>query len=297
MTLEALGVTSKTIYHRCLPGGPWQRLLPGIILLHNGPPTRREMVVAALLYTGAGAMVTGAEACRRYGLRVPEQFPETDVHVLIPHERRILSSEFVTVERTRRLPNAWVRKGLPLAPIVRATTDTVRRIRVVEPIGSLLVEAVQRGACAPAELAKELNRGTRRGTALPRRLLREWMDIRSVAEADAKLLARRLAAGPSHWNPDLYDEAGRYVGCPDGWWEEVALAWEIDSFDFHFLRKDYARTMRRNNRYGAAGIVLVQTLPSQLRDDPEGVLRDLEAAYRVAAARPRPKVSFALRAA
>lgn len=289
-TLESLEITSKTIYRNCLPGGPWQRVLPGIILLHNGKPTRREMVIAALLYAGPDAMVTGAEACRRYGLQVPEQYPETDVHVLVPQRHKVLSSEFVTVERTWRLPGAWVREGIRLAPTVRATTDAVRRLRTEEPIGRLFVEAVQRGRCSPRELAREIDEGTKRGTAVPRRLLAEWLDLRSVAELWAKELAQRLAVPPTHWNPELRDAAGNYVGCPDGWWEDVGLAWEIDSFDFHFYRDGYRRTLARNNRYSAAGIVVVQTLPSQLKEDPEGVLRELEAAYRTAAALPRPAV-------
>lgn len=296
-TLESLEMSSKAIYQRCLPGGPWQRLLPGIILLHNGAPTRRELLIAALLYGGPQAMITGAEACRQYGLRVPEQFPEADVHLLVPQQHKILSSEFVTVERTWRLPGAWVRQGIRLAPIVRATTDAARRLRIEEPIGRLMIEAIQRGRCAPPDLARELDEGTKRGTAVPRRVLAEWLDLRSVAEAWAKTLAQRLAVPPSHWNPEIRDAAGAFVGCPDGWWEDVGLAWEIDSFEFHFYRDGYMRTLERNNRYSAAGITVVQTLPSQLKEDPAGVLRELQAAYLAAAAKPRPSVFLAGEAA
>jgi len=252
--------------------------------------------MAALLYGGPQAMITGAEACRWYGLRVPEQFPASDVHLLVPHQQRILSSEYVIAERTRRLPGAWIRQGIRLAPLPRATTDAVRRIRAEEPVGHLLIEAVQRGFCSPAGLGSELDEGTKRGTAVPRRLLKEWTDLRSVAELHAKKLADRLPVRPSHWNVDVQASVG-YVGCPDAWWDEVALAWEIDSFEFHFSRDGYARTLRRNNRYAAAGIKVVQTLPSQLRDDPEGVLQELASAYAAAAARPRPAVFLAQQAA
>ena len=296
-TLESLEMASRIIYQKCLPGGPWQRLLPGIILLHNTRPTRRELVIAALLYAGPQAVITGAEACRRYGLHVPQQFPETDVHVLVPHQHKILSSEFVTVERTVRLPGTWVREGIQLAPIVRATTDAVRRLRAEEPVSRLLIEAVQRGRCSPRELVRELEQGTKRGTAIPHRLLAEWLDLRSAAELRAKGVSQRLTIPPTHWNPEIRDATGLYIGRPDGYWEEVGLAWEIDSFDFHFYRDGYMRTLERNNRYSAAGIIVVQTLPSQLRDNPDGVLRELEAAYRTAASRPRPSVLIVGRAA
>ncbi|WP_284750743.1 hypothetical protein [Amycolatopsis sp. RTGN1] len=290
--LTTLGMDPRTIYRKCLPGGPWQRLLPGTILLHNGNPTRRQRALAALLYGGPRAMITGAEACRWYDLRVPEEFPAQDIHLLVPHERRVLSSEYVIAERTRRLPGAWVRHGIPLAPLVRATTDAVRRIRAEEPVGHLLVEAIQHGHCAPADLASELDVGTKRGTAVPRRLLKEWTDLRSVAEIRAKKLSAQLTTAPSHWNAGIRAPTG-FVGRPDAWWDDVALAWEIDSFEFHYSRDDYARTLRRNNRYAAAGIRIVQTLPASIRDSPEQVLRELEAAYAAAAARARPPVYLA----
>jgi hypothetical protein len=34
------------------PDGPWQRMHPGVVLLHNGPPTRDQQVTAALLRAG-----------------------------------------------------------------------------------------------------------------------------------------------------------------------------------------------------------------------------------------------------
>ncbi|HEV7978988.1 hypothetical protein [Amycolatopsis sp.] len=289
-TLESLDMGSKSIYRKCLPGGPWQRLLPGIILLHSNEPTQDQRAIAALLYAGADAVITGTEACRRQGLRSRE-LPQGDgILVLVPHQHKILSSEFVTVERTVRLPKAVFKDGIPLAPLVRATTDAIRRIRKVEPIGQLLIEAIQHGRCAPNALAYELDRGTKRGTAIPRRLLAEWANLRSVAEARAKTLSRRLQFQPSHWNIEVWGRAGNYVGCPDAWWEDVGLAWEIDSVDFHFGRDGYARTLERNTRYAAAGIPVVQTLPSRLIKDPDGVIAELQAAYLTATTRPRPPV-------
>jgi hypothetical protein len=292
-TLESLGMNSKAVWRRCLPGGPWQRLLPGVVLLENGAPTDDQRVAAALLFAGPRAVVTGAQACLRQGLRRSE-LPQADqVHVLVPHPHKLLSSEFLTVERTIRLPRPIVRGDVPLAPLVRATTDTARRLRVVDPVSKLLIEAIQRGRCAPPALLAELNAGTKRGTALPRRILEEVECLRSVAEAHSKLLSNSLDVPPTHWNVNIFDSRGRYLGCPDGWWEDVALAWEIDSAEFHYFRAGYARTLDRNTRYAGAGVVVVQTLPSRLENDPEGVLAELKAAYVAAAARPRPAVRIA----
>jgi hypothetical protein len=183
-----------------------------------------------------------------------------------------------------------MRNNFPLAPIARATIDATRRLRSAEAVGQLLVEAIQRGRCSPRALDWEIEHGSPRGTALPRRLLNEWQDLRSVAESRAKNLSRQLAAVPSHWNAAIHDSAGRYIGQPDAWWDDVALAWEIDSVEFHFHRHDYGRTLERNSRYAAAGIPVVQTLPSRLKTAPEEVLAELKDAYASAAARPRPPV-------
>jgi hypothetical protein len=287
--LAAMDLSSKVVYRRCLPGGPWQRVLPGVILLHNAAPSRRELLIAALVYAGPGAMVTGLAACLQYGLRVTDE----TVHLLVPHGHKILSSEYVIIERTWRLPDPYVREGLQLAPPVRAVTDAVRRMRTEESVSRLLIEALQHGGCSLEALIRELNTGTKRGTALPRRILAGWVDLRSVAETRAKRLSERLPLPPTHWNREIRDVSGTYVGRPDAWWDDVALAWEIDSVEFHFSKEGYARTLRRNSRYATAGITVVPTLPSRLKDDPEGVLNELEAAYKTASNRPRPPVTLA----
>ncbi|GAA1992196.1 hypothetical protein GCM10009754_83850 [Amycolatopsis minnesotensis] len=291
--LIAIGMHSKTIYRRCLPGERWQRILPGVVLLRNAPPTTVQRTAAALLYAGPSAQLTGIEACLRHGLRSPSLPRLNYVHVLVPHERNVKSSEFVVVERTNRLPAPVIRGNFALAPIARATVDAARRIKNPDAVGKLLSEAVQQRRCAPEELFRELDEGSQRGTALPRRLLAGWTSLRSVAEARAKAIADTLPSPPSHWNVPVYDAKGEYVGCPDAWWDDVGLAWEIDSANFHFSLSGYSRTVERNTRYAAAGICCVQTLPSQITKEPDEVRASLIAAYETAAGRARPQVRLA----
>ncbi len=282
---------SSSVYRRCLPGGPWTWLLPGVVMLQNSAPTREQMITAALLYAGPDAVLTGAEACRRHGLRVDRSDGER-LHLLIPHDDRIVSSGFVTIERTRRMPRATVRGRIPLAPVVRAVLDSVRRVRSSGPIAKLLIESVQHGGCTTRALRAELDRGSQRGTAIPRRVLGEIDNLRSVSELHGRRAASRLAVPPTHWNPVLHTEDGTYLARPDAWWDDVGLAWEIDSMEFHYARSDHAKTVARNSRYAQAGVAVVQTLPSRLIEDTAAVLGEVEAAYRAAAARPRPRVNL-----
>ena len=285
--LEKLGVPSRTAYRRCRPGQPWQRMLPGVVLLSSGQPTRWQQVEAARSYAGPAAVVTGAESCRRQGLR---GLPPGNgrVHLLVPDDCKVSSSGFVVVERTTRMPDPLHRDELPLAPVVRAVLDECRRMTARDPVRALLAEAVQRLGVHPIELVEELEFGSKRGSALPREVLRDVLrGARSVAECDAMAVWRLTGLPEPRWNFELRDESGRYIATPDGWCEEVALAWEIDSYDFHFGRPAYATTLIRNNRYSAHGIAVVQTLPSRLRTEPAAVAAELVAAYQAAAARPR----------
>ncbi|MBB5857284.1 hypothetical protein ACFQ05_30750 [Amycolatopsis umgeniensis] len=284
--LTELGVPSRTCYRRCRPGKQWRRLLPGVLLLNSGEPTRRQLVDAALLYAGPDAVVTGATACRRQGLRMLPDHPYR-VHVLVPLEHKIGSSGHTIIERTTRLPQTVVLDGVPLAPLVRSVLDECRRLGSRQEVSALLAEAVQRGVSLP-ELFAELDAGSSRGTAIPREALHRIADgARSAAEVDAMAVWRMSGLPEPQWNHELRDVDGEYIATPDGYFLAVRLAWEIDSYDFHFGKRQYAATVARNTRYAAAGIAVLQTLSGRLRTEPKRVAAELVAAHRAAEARMR----------
>lgn len=285
--LRGLGVDSSTTYRRCQPGGPWRWLLPGVVLLTSGAPSGQQWARAALIYAGSDALLTGAGAALVHGLR--RAGSDERVHLLVPHARRARSVGSVLVERTTRLPDPLVVQGLPMAPVVRAVLDRARRLRDVEAVQALVAEAVQRRFCTPAQLAVELDAGSKRGAAIVRRELAHISGgARSVAEVRAQRLARSSGLPEPVWNVPLFDDRGQLIGTPDAWWSEVGLAWEIDSYDYHLSPADYDRTLRRDARYAAAGIAFLPTLPRRLVTEEAAVLEELEAAYAAAARRPAP---------
>jgi hypothetical protein len=113
---------------------------------------------------------------------------------------------------------------------------------------------------------------------------------RSKAEADACRLVSRSRLPQPRWNPTLTVPDGSRLPTPDGWFDDVALAWEIDSLEFHLSPKDYDRTLRRHAIMTGVGIVVLHTLPSRLVREPAAVLNELSAAYAQAELRPRPPV-------
>lgn len=115
---------------------------------------------------------------------------------------------------------------------------------------------------------------------------------RILARTVAASRVRRSGLPRPVWNAVLRNSDGEYVVTPDAWFE-AGLAWEIDSYEFHFRREDYARTVDRNARYAAAGVLVPQTLPNRLRSEPESVAVEVTAAHRAAASKPGPTISAA----
>lgn len=202
-------------------------------------------------------------------------------------DARFGSAEFVIVERTTRLPARMLAQGVPCTPPERAVLDAARRMGSLDAERDLLADAVQGRHCTGAALRTEIDRGSRRGTAVARIVLAEISDgVRSVAEADARVLWRRTGLPPLAWNPTVTDAHGRFIAVPDGWADDVAMAWEIDSYAFHLSPAAYRKTLDRHPRMTSSGIVVVHTLPARIRKEPAMVRAELRRAYEAAARRP-----------
>ncbi|MQA63540.1 MAG: hypothetical protein GEU86_19105 [Actinophytocola sp.] len=260
-----------------------------MIMLRNGTPTRAQSIDAALRYAGKGAIVTGLAAATLHGL---QKFQPADrIHVLVGHSHQRTSSGYVLVERTTRLPAHVLKHGFPTAEVTRAVLDATRRMEKPNEVRALIAEAVQRGRTTPWRLHEELESGSDRGSALPRAVLPEIVQgARSVAEGWGMRVAARSGLPTMRWNVRLRTPSGLILPSPDGWIDEVALAMEVDSIEYHISPDDYRRTLDRHNVMTAHGIIVVHVVPSQLRDDPGTVIARLRDAYRHAARRPRPDI-------
>lgn len=169
--LERHGISQSKSYRWAKADGPWTRLAPGIVLVAAGEPTIRDRIDAALLRAGPGAMITGLHAAKLHGLKSPPE--EAEIHVLIPHSRKIQSYAGTRFERTTRLPQPVMIDGVPVAPSVRAVMDGARSWLTTALAKRLLFEAVlNENCCGFHELITEMESGSRRGTAVPRAIMR-----------------------------------------------------------------------------------------------------------------------------
>jgi hypothetical protein len=162
------GLSSREIHRCCAPAGPWQRVLPGVVLQKPSPPTRLDRLRAVLSFAGPESVITGADALVRQGAVLP--LPR-HIHVLAGKNVR-RAHPWILFERTNRPPGVVQRDGLRLASPARAALDLARREANPRAVVGILDAVVDARLCSPGELREELERSSRRGTALVRQALR-----------------------------------------------------------------------------------------------------------------------------
>lgn len=278
------GMTPSQLRHRLRPGGPWQRLLPGVYLTVTGTPTREQTEVAALRYAGPGSAITGLAALRRHGIRVPES---RFITVLIPGERVRQSRGFVRVWPSTRMPEFVFTDGaVRFVDAARAVADAARELGSFRDVRAVTADAVQRRRCRIDQLADELRHAPVRHSAWLRRTLAEVADgVRSAAEGDLRSLIRAAGLPPPMFNARLYIGPD-LLAVPDAWWPDAGVAAEVESREWHLSPEDWNRTMSRSRRMGAKGILLVQVSPQQIRTEAERIVADIRDALEAGRARP-----------
>lgn len=287
--LVSAGVPLSSLTYRIRPGGSWQRLLPGVVLMHSGTPTWREMLLGALAYCGDDAVLTGLAALQLYGLRTART---TLVHVLVPHQRRRQAHGYVMAERTRRSPvgaRAETLEGLPVASLARAVVDACRRMKDLNGVRNLVSDAVQNHGLKLDDLRRELRATARQRTAISRAVLAELESgVRFAAEARAREIIAGSDLPQPLFNVDVISDDGRTVVRPDGYFPDLACGYEIDSRRWHLSPDDYEATTRRRGYAARFGVLLLSVTPARIFDDPQGFLEDLRGLLRIAQHRVVP---------
>ena len=283
---EALGcgMTLSQLRYWIRPGGPWQRLLPGVYLAATGTPTRVQTEIAAMRYAGPGSVLTGTASLRRHGIRVPEGKALT---VLIPGGRVRAGWSFVRVWPTTRMPEFVLADGaVRFTRAARAVADASRELGSLREVRAVTAAAVQRQCCRLADLSEELAHAPMRRSAWLRQALAEVADgVRSVAEGDLRDLIIGAQLPHPMFNPRLY--LGRaFLAKPDAWWPAAGVAVEVNSREWHLSPEDWERTEARHARMGACGIILLPFTPRQIRTDPASVTARIKSALRAGQGRP-----------
>ncbi|MGW4024201.1 hypothetical protein [Streptomyces sp. NPDC005009] len=295
--LRAHGVSAAKASEQCRPGGPWLQLLPGVVLLHPGPPTSEERLHAVLMYaarerTGGvpvqpgtesppasaygEAMITGPAALTLHGFSSTPPLPSLEAFdVLVPRLRRLRSTGCARIVRTPELPVPEQVTGLPVAPVPRALADTVAGIQDAGTVRRLLTEAVRGGFCDPAAVVRELTAAK----LLNRPHVVDAVDSllaegRTLAESRLYRMVREHGLPDPCWNVDLRLPGGPHLGGLDAYWPEHAVAVELDTRAPRPGRRpddeaEWSEYARKREHLERLGITVVHITPRGLRDAME----------------------------
>ncbi|MFD9795584.1 hypothetical protein ACFWXK_32065 [Streptomyces sp. NPDC059070] len=294
--LREHGVPAARTAAQCRPGGPWQQLLPGVYVLHPGPPTSEERLHAVLLYAGRpaeraraipaqgaahaappDAVVTGlaALALHRFS-SAPPLLSLDRIDVLVPRTRRLRSTGCVRLVRAHVMPVAEFVAGVPVAPVARALADAVAELTDAQAVRRLLTEAVRGGHCEPAVLVRELTQAR----LLTRAHVVDAVDSllaegRTIAEGRLYEMVRVHGLADPLWNVDLRLPGGPHIGGVDAYWPDQAVAVELDTRaprtggrqpDEDDLWCEYSQKRETLERLG---ITVVHITPRKLREAME----------------------------
>jgi len=288
---QALGyqITQGQIRHRLAPGSSWQKILPGVYSTLTGPVSPDQLQMAALLFAGPEAVLTGAHAVRRHRLVCSGG---NVVDVLVPPSRRVASGGLVRIHRTQRMPErTFSTRAIKFVPLVRAVGDAARLMVKSDEAKALVCEAVQKGRCSPEDLAAECAAGPAIGSRLFRGALAELgEDIRSLAENDLKARIERSDLDKPMYNACLYLPDGTFLGMVDEWWPRAGVGLEVDSRQYHMSRKEYSETTDRHNRIEAAGARLLHVLPADIKQKWPTIYENIRDAIASGKRRPPPEI-------
>jgi hypothetical protein len=271
------GLSDAAIRH-CLTGSRiWQRLAWGVYATFTGRVEERHRIKAALLYAGDSAIVSGATACRSYGMRY---VPKADVPLLlVPKKVKRAKIEIARIRRVKEMPAARTIRGFPVAAPERSVLDAVRYVPTLRTARAALAEAVQSRLTTVPRILREFEGMDRRGMRFAARALADVeTGVRSAPECDLQDVLR-----PSEffsmiqWNAPL-PEVEDLI--PDGQIREFRLALEAESIEFHAFGDMPELTERRRARYASLGWRVLPFSPRRIREEPQAVLAEFEAACR-----------------
>ncbi|GEL21639.1 hypothetical protein PSU4_05930 [Pseudonocardia sulfidoxydans NBRC 16205] len=151
--LRELGVSWSTVVAQT-KAGRWRHHLPRVYATFTGPPPRASRISAALLYGGAGAVLSHRTAAEEWGLVRCEDGP---VHVTLPYGSSAVSQPgLVVVHRSRAFRHIVVASDPPRT----SPGDTAIDLAVAEPdeveARRMLVALLTTGRVGPDHLRRRL---------------------------------------------------------------------------------------------------------------------------------------------
>jgi hypothetical protein len=284
----ALGLTRRAVYDRTRRS-EWQRLLPGVYLAHPGEPTRRQRLIASLLYAGPAAAIDADDACVFHGLKAVTVDEDDQVRVVVPQMDPARDSGFVRVRRTSTpiltVATQRLRYLEPAAAAIAAARVRTSERRVL----AILADAVQRGITTPQDLVRAHVQGPPRNAGPTSAALDHLRaGVQSAPEGEFRLLAEASLVLPRLlYNRRLKLPGGELI-IPDALALDAGLVHETNGRRAH-ARDDLFEDMQaRHEIMTTAGLTVLHSAPRRLHRNGRDVIVAFERCYSRLAGRGLP---------
>jgi hypothetical protein len=265
-----------------LVGSRWRRWGAHVVILHNGPPTRRQFMWVALLDAGWPAALVAHTSLELAGFRSFATEQEL-IHLVMPRGARTTSYEWLRVHESRRVrpPEQVLIDGMPATPTAQSAIDAAAWQPYPRFAWALVAAVVQQRLVTPAELDEALRTvGRVRHKAVLRAAV---ADLRAggttTGEADVVRMCRRFGLQLPHRQVPRRDGAGglRFL---DAEWvlfggERIVL--EVDG-SHHMEVAQWQADLRRERGIVVSGARVLRTSNMEIRLNPQAVAADLVAA-------------------
>jgi hypothetical protein len=275
----ACGLTRGAIDRR-LQDRHWQRVLPSVYLSGPGAATRRQRLVAALLWAGPGSAVDADDAAAFHGVRAVR--PDDDiVRIAVPQGSAARSGSFIVVRRStapiETVSTSLLRYVEPAAAVIASARLRTDERRVL----AILSDAVQRRVVTPDALMRAHLRGSPRNAHATELALRQIRaGARSVPEASFRQLAEAsLSLPPLLYNPVLRLPGGRLIS-PDALALDAGLVHETNGRGSHARADLFEDMQQRHDAMTAAGLVVLHNSPARIDRNGRQVLAEFERCYQ-----------------
>lgn len=275
--------TSERSVGRWLAAGTLVRVFPGWVTV---PELADEWLVRAYAATGhSGGTLSHVSALAAHRVTDVET---TRLHVTVPPERRVRSSTWLRVHRTRQRTAVVRARGLPTTALDRSLVDAW---------GDAHRRDAERGAVALARTALIGAVRDRRATA---GAVTDQLTGRPELPGRAGLVALlELLAGGCQSELEIFGVL-KVLGIPDlppcrqqhpvrlgtgtVWldaaWPEVKLAVELDGAAFHGSAVARERDLRRDAALAAEGWLVLRFSYARLTREPDACRAQMRAVYR-----------------
>jgi hypothetical protein len=281
------GLSARAIAHR-LETNRWRAVLPEVYLTHPGTPSRRQMLVAALLFAGPESAIDGPDACRFHGIKAVAVDPDK-VHVVVPFGLPARSRGFVVVRRTIVPYDVVVTDLARYVEPATAVISATRRMRAPRSVLAALSDALQRRVTTYDALVRAHVQGPPRNSRLADLALGTLAaGTRSVPEADFRRLAEASLELPGlTYNVWLRLACGRVV-CVDALIESSGLVHETNGRSAHAREDLFEDLQERHDALTASGLIVLHNSPGRLRDHAREVVAQVERCHARYAGRGMP---------